>query len=107
MVFDYVSDLRHMPTWWPTHRSYHRLAGSGGLRTVYAWVMPHSPLPFGMPIGGITIVTALERPTRFSYRIVSIGLCTDQLFDPQRPVIWTETSLTRALDLYDPRGFYA
>jgi uncharacterized protein YndB with AHSA1/START domain len=74
MVFDYVSDLRHMPIWWPTHRSYHRLAGSGGLRTVYAWLMPHSPLPFGIPIGGITIVTALERPTRFSYRIVSIGL---------------------------------
>jgi hypothetical protein len=36
-----------------------------------------------------------------------LGLCTDQLFDPARPVMWTETSLTRALDLYDPRGFYA
>jgi hypothetical protein len=73
-VFDYVSDLRHMPIWWPSHRSYRRLVGDGGRGTVYAWVMPQSPLPFGVPIGGITIVTILERPTRFSYRIVTLGL---------------------------------
>ncbi len=36
-----------------------------------------------------------------------LGLCTAQIFDPQRPVLWTETSLTRAVELFDPAGFYA
>ncbi len=36
-----------------------------------------------------------------------LGLCTAQLFDPDRPVLWTEASLTRAVELFDPRGFYA
>ena len=36
-----------------------------------------------------------------------LGLCTTQLFDPGRPLLWTETSLTRALELFDPTGFYA
>ena len=36
-----------------------------------------------------------------------LGLCTAQVFDPSRPVLWTETSLTRAVELFDPTGFYA
>ncbi len=36
-----------------------------------------------------------------------LGLCTAQLFDPARPVLWTETSLTRTVELFDPTGFYA
>ena len=36
-----------------------------------------------------------------------LGLCTAQLFDPGRPVLWTQTSLTRGLELFDPAGFYA
>lgn len=36
-----------------------------------------------------------------------LGLCTTQLFDPARPVIWTLGSLTRVVDLFDPEGFYA
>jgi hypothetical protein len=36
-----------------------------------------------------------------------LGLSTASLFDPARPVIWTRTSLTRRLALYDVRGFYA
>lgn len=36
-----------------------------------------------------------------------LGLCTAQLFDPSRPVLWTGTSVTRALELFDPAGFYA
>ena len=35
-----------------------------------------------------------------------LGLCTAQLFDPGRPVLWTEASLTRSVELFDPRGFY-
>jgi hypothetical protein len=36
-----------------------------------------------------------------------LGLCTAQLFDPERPVLWTQASLTRGLELFDPAGFYA
>lgn len=36
-----------------------------------------------------------------------LGLCTAHCFDPLRSVMWTQASLTRALDLYDTRGFYA
>jgi hypothetical protein len=36
-----------------------------------------------------------------------LGLCTAQLFDAERPVLWTQTSLTRGLELFDPAGFYA
>lgn len=36
-----------------------------------------------------------------------LGLCTAQIFDPLRPVLWTGTSVTRTLELFDPSGFYA
>lgn len=36
-----------------------------------------------------------------------LGLCTAQMYDPGRPVLWTETSLTRAVELFDPGSFYA
>jgi hypothetical protein len=36
-----------------------------------------------------------------------LGLCTTAVYDPARPVLWTTTSLTRQLVLYDGRGFYA
>ena len=36
-----------------------------------------------------------------------LGLCTAQMFDPTRPVLWTDTSLSRAVELFDPGSFYA
>jgi hypothetical protein len=36
-----------------------------------------------------------------------LGLCTPYLYQPQRPVLWTEASLVRRLLLYDGGGFYA
>jgi len=36
-----------------------------------------------------------------------LGLCTSQMYDPERPVMWTESSLSRGLELFDPEGFYA
>lgn len=35
-----------------------------------------------------------------------LGLCTAQMYDPERPVIWTRASLSRAVELFDPVGFY-
>lgn len=40
------------------------------------------------------------------YQAVMLGLCTSTIFDPARPIIWTDASLTRCLDLYDMKGFY-
>jgi len=37
---------------------------------------------------------------------VLLGLCNAQGYFPQRPVLWTRTSLSRSLHLYDPGGFY-
>jgi uncharacterized protein YndB with AHSA1/START domain len=64
-VFDYVSDLRHMETWWSEHETYRRLLGSGGPGTLYAWTMQRGPIPFAPLFGGLTVVTVLERPARF------------------------------------------
>ena len=36
-----------------------------------------------------------------------LGLCSASVYDPARPVLWTSTSLTRQLVLYDGGGFYA
>ena len=36
-----------------------------------------------------------------------LGLCTDNVFDPARPVLWTDTSLNRKLALFEPGGYYA
>ena len=35
-----------------------------------------------------------------------LGLCTQWLYDPSRPVLWTRTSLERRLELFDGEGFY-
>lgn len=36
-----------------------------------------------------------------------LGLCTMVMLDPMRPVLWTQSSLTRRLALFDLEGFYA
>lgn len=36
-----------------------------------------------------------------------LGLCTSVRFDPGRPVLWTQASLARRLELFDVTEFYA
>jgi len=45
--------------------------------------------------------------TEILWQALMLGLCTAQLYDPSRPVIWTKNSLTRVVDLFDPEGFYS
>jgi hypothetical protein len=52
----------------------------------------------------ISVVKAM--PGTVLHQAVLLGLCTTTFFDPSRPVIWTNASLTRCLDLFDTRGFY-
>jgi hypothetical protein len=46
-------------------------------------------------------------PAECLFQVLVLGLCTPWLYDPGRPVLWTRTSLTRRLELFDGRGFYA
>jgi hypothetical protein len=46
-------------------------------------------------------------PVEGLFLALVLGLCTGTVYDPSRPVLWTTTSLTRKLLLYDGRGFYA
>jgi hypothetical protein len=35
-----------------------------------------------------------------------LGLSTNSIYDPSRPVVWTRASLSRSLELVDTAGFY-
>lgn len=69
-----------------------------------------------LTLTGLQVCHLALHPTRLSvtaaspqnvlHQAVLLGLCTATYFDPTRPVLWTNTSLTRCLDLFDIRGFY-
>ena len=48
-----------------------------------------------------------EAPEKILLQALMLGLCTAHLYDPHRPVLWTQTSLTRIVELFEPEGFYA
>lgn len=48
----------------------------------------------------------LEKPEVILREALILGLATSSIYDPLRPVIWTEASLSRRLELYDPGSFY-
>jgi len=46
-------------------------------------------------------------PRQVLEQALFLGLCTNHIFDAERPILWTETSITRGLELFDPTGFYS
>jgi hypothetical protein len=58
------------------------------------------PAPTPRPVASLTSADAL-------YQALVLGLCTAWCYDPLRSVLWTRASLTRQLELFDGRGFYA
>ena len=58
------------------------------------------PAPQPVPVASLTARDAL-------YQALVLGLCTAWCYDPRRPVLWTRASLTRQVELFDGRGFYA
>jgi hypothetical protein len=46
-------------------------------------------------------------PREVLRQLFLLGLCTTVRFDPGRPVLWTQASLTRRLELFDVSEFYA
>lgn len=76
------------------------------LRSLYA--LPQEGLIcMPLPTGGKRLPAVHANRHEVLEQALLLGLCTAQIFDPQRPVLWTETSLTRAVELFDPTGFYA
>lgn len=68
-----------------------------------------------LPAGGLICAPAPDRTRldvagnpvdRILEQAVLLGLCNAHGYFPQRPVLWTRTTLTRSLYLYDPGGFY-
>ena len=53
------------------------------------------------------LVVASADPLEVLCQALLLGLCTPWLYDPGRPVLWTRSSLSRCLELFDGRGFYA
>lgn len=76
------------------------------LRSVYT--LPTSRLICSpLPVCTTRLPTVGSPRNEVLLQALMLGLCTAQLFDPERAVIWTATSLTRAVDLFEPGGFYA
>ena len=46
-------------------------------------------------------------PDAALFQAIVLGLCTPWRYDPERPVLWTRTSLTRHLELFSGQEFYA
>ena len=73
----------------------------------HALALPQEPCvcrpslaPTPTPVSSLLAADAL-------YQALVLGLCTAWCYDPRRPVLWTRASLTRQLELFDGRGFYA
>jgi hypothetical protein len=62
-----------------------------------------TPLPDCM--AGLEVQIA--PPRQVLEQALMLGLCTQHMYDPGRPVLWTRASLLRGLELFDPTGFYA
>lgn len=54
-----------------------------------------------------TVDISYDAPRDVLWHALMLGLCTAQLYDPARPVLWTQAALVRRLELFDPAGFYA
>jgi len=76
------------------------------LRSHYV-LPPEGLICMPLPARGWRLPVAHASKRDILEQALLLGLCTAQIFDPQRPVLWTETSLTRAVELFDPTGFYA
>lgn len=76
-----------------------------GLRSLF--VLPQKPLMARQTAGNeVRMCTVTGAPIAVLEQALWLGLCSAYLFDPGRPLVWTETSLRRSLELFEPVGFY-
>ena len=94
----------------PVAAVHHRLAklGFASPEEAKAALLPPLPRCFCFEPRFLPQVrfTHLE-PAELLEQALILGLSNAWLFDPDRPVIWTKTSLTRRLVLYASQEFYA
>lgn len=76
------------------------------LRALYP-TPPGCLLAAPAPTGCARLDALAALPAAVLEQALLLGLCTSHVYDPTRPVLWTQRSLTRALELFDPEGFYA
>ena len=76
-----------------------------GLRDLFT--LPDFPL-MARPATGATacLCATTAEPLQVLEQALWLGLCSPYLFDPGRPVVWTESSLRRRVELFEPAGFY-
>ena len=71
------------------------------------FTLPDFPLMARPASGGTSCLCATAgEPPRVLEQALWLGLCSPYLFDPGRPVVWTESSLRRRVELFEPAGFY-
>ncbi len=76
-----------------------------GLRTLFA--LPPAPLlAQASTADEVRLCVYKGAPFEVLEQALWLGHCSAYLFDPGRPIVWTETSLRRNLELYEPAGFY-
>ena len=94
----------------PVTAAYRLLSGKGfpspeALRIPFAQEMGPTlcqPNPHLIPLE-----VATADPMEVLRQAFLLGLCTSVRFDPARPVLWTQASLSRRLELFDVTEFYA
>ncbi|MBI4348106.1 MAG: hypothetical protein HY553_14710 [Elusimicrobia bacterium] len=69
--------------------------------------LPSKPLICRPDSKSTPLAVAGAAPRAVLEQALMLGLCSATLYDPRRPVLWTTSSLTRRLELFDPEGFYA
>jgi hypothetical protein len=80
-------------------------ASAEDLRAICA--IPKTRLICRADAGLAPLKVAAASPELVLETALMLGLCTQVLYDPARPVLWTEASLSRRLELFAPEGFYA
>ena len=77
------------------------------LREIYA--LPPSPLTCRAIGGKARKFLNAERgkPEEVLHQALLLGLCGQNVYDPLRPVIWTNSRLTRKVELFEVGEFYA
>ena len=90
-----------------TYRLLSRLGYSSPEAMRYVFAQDISPMVCqpNPSLGPLVVATA--KPMDVLRQAFLLGLCTIVRFDPDRPVLWTQASLLRRLELFDVTEFYA
>lgn len=82
--------------------------GFGDVADAEAALLPGlSPSLCRVSPGLVPLRFGVAEPRAVLRQALLLGHCTAWFFDPARPLLWTRASLTRRLELFEGKGFYA